>query len=103
MISVISDYAIYADVSITTPVAEDDGRCPSKDLLQNWRNCDAEVLSILPMKTCMVSQTKIMLSVKSCMLVFIQTLPRISFAGALSRVSFLDLFGPIAGVTNPIM
>ena len=24
-------------------------------------------------------------------------------AGAKSRVSFLDLFGPIAGVTNPIM
>ena len=31
------DYAINADVSITTLVAEDDGRCPSKDLLQNWR------------------------------------------------------------------
>ena len=46
---------------------------------------------------------KIMLSVKSCMLVFFQTLPRISFAGAISRVSFLDLFGPIAEVTNPIM
>ena len=24
-------------------------------------------------------------------------------AGTISRVSYLDLFGPIAGVTNPIM
>ena len=33
----------------------------------------------------------------TCMLFFIQTLPRILCAGAVSRVSFLDLFGPIAG------
>ena len=41
--------------------------------------------------------------VKPCMLFLIQTLPRILCAGAISRVSFLDLFGPIAGATNPIM
>ena len=35
--------------------------------------------------------------------VFIQTLPRILCVGDISRVSFLDLFGPIAGATNPIM
>ena len=45
----------------------------------------------------------ILLSVKPCMLCFIQTLPRVLCIGAISRVSFLDLFGPIAGVTNPIM
>ena len=44
-----------------------------------------------------------LLSVKSCTLFFIQTLPRILCAGAISRVGFLDLFGPITGVTNPIM
>ena len=44
-----------------------------------------------------------MLSVKPCMLFFIQTLPRILCTGALSRVSFLNLFGSIAGVTNHIM
>ena len=44
-----------------------------------------------------------LLSVKPCMLFFIQTLPRILCAGAVSRVSFLDLFGPIAGVINPLM
>ena len=43
------------------------------------------------------------LSVKPCMLFFIQTLPRILCAGTISRVSFLDLFGPIAGAINPIM
>ena len=43
------------------------------------------------------------LSVKPCMLFFIQTLPRILCAGAISQVSFLDLFGPIAGAINPIM
>ena len=42
-------------------------------------------------------------SVKLCMLFFIQTLPRILCVGAISRVSFLDLFGPIAGAINPIM
>ena len=42
-------------------------------------------------------------SVKPCMLFFIQTLPRILCVGDISRVSFLDLFGPIAGATNPIM
>ena len=36
------------------------------------------------------------------MLFFIQTLPRILCAGARSRVSFLDLFGPIARAINPI-
>ena len=41
------------------------------------------------------------LSVKPCMLCFIQTLPRILCAGAISRVSFFDLFGPIAGAINP--
>ena len=35
------------------------------------------------------------------MLFFIQTLPCMC-AGAISRVSFLDLFGPIAAATNPI-
>ena len=35
--------------------------------------------------------------------VFIQTLQRILCAGAISRVSFKDLFGPIAGAINPIM
>ena len=34
---------------------------------------------------------------------FIQTLPRILCAVDISCVGFLDLFGPIAGVTNPIM
>ena len=43
------------------------------------------------------------LSVKPCMLFFIQTLPRILCNGAISRESFFDLFGPIAGVINPIM
>ena len=33
---------------------------------------------------------------------FIKTLPRILCAGALSHVSFFDLFGLIAGATNPI-
>ena len=42
-------------------------------------------------------------SVKPCLLFFIQTLPRILCASAMSRVSFLDLFGPIAGAKNPIM
>ena len=35
------------------------------------------------------------LSVNPYMLFFIQTLPRILCAGAISRVSFFDLFGPI--------
>ena len=43
------------------------------------------------------------LSVKPCMLFFIQTLPRILCTGAVSLVSFFDLFGPIAGAINPIM
>ena len=43
------------------------------------------------------------LSVEPCILFFIQTLPRILCAGAVSRVSFLDLFGPIPGAINPIM
>ena len=43
------------------------------------------------------------LFVKPCMLFFIQTLPRILCAGAISRVSFFDLFGPIAGAINPII
>ena len=42
-------------------------------------------------------------SEKSCMLLFIQTLPRILCTGAISPVSFFDLFGPIAGIINPIM
>ena len=42
-------------------------------------------------------------SVKPSMLFFIQTLPRLLCVGAISRVSFLDLFGPIAGVLNPVM
>ena len=37
------------------------------------------------------------------MLFFIQTLPCILYAGATSRMGFLDLFGPIAGAINPIM
>ena len=37
------------------------------------------------------------------MLFFIQTLLRILCTGAISRVSFLNLFGPIAEVTDPIM
>ena len=37
------------------------------------------------------------------MLFFIQTLPRVLCVGDISRVTFLDLFGPIAGATNPIM
>ena len=38
-----------------------------------------------------------------CMLfLLIQTLPHICCAGTVSHVSFLDLFGPIAGATNPI-
>ena len=44
-----------------------------------------------------------LLSVKPCILCFIRTLPRVLRTGAISHVSFLDLFGPIAGVTNPIM
>ena len=50
-----------------------------------------------------------LLSVKPCMMFFIQSLPRrpiisLLCAGAVSRVSFLDLFGAIAGVTtSPIM
>ena len=36
------------------------------------------------------------------MLFFVQTLPRILCTGAISRVSFFDLFGPITGITNPI-
>ena len=43
------------------------------------------------------------LSVKPCVLSSIQTLPRRSCVGTIGRVSFLDLFGPIAGVINPIM
>ena len=35
--------------------------------------------------------------------VFHQTLPRILWTRAMTRVSFLDLFGPIAGAINPIM
>ena len=42
-------------------------------------------------------------SVEPCILFFIQTLPRILCVGAISGVSFLDLFGPIAGAINPIM
>ena len=41
--------------------------------------------------------------VKPCMLFFIQTSPRILCATAISRVSFLDLFGQIAGAIKPIM
>ena len=44
-----------------------------------------------------------LLSVKPCMLFFIHNLPRILCAGTISLVSFLDLFWPITGVTNPIM
>ena len=43
-----------------------------------------------------------LLSVKPSMLFFIQTLPGILCAGTISHVSFLDLFEPIAGATNPI-
>ena len=43
-----------------------------------------------------------LLSVKPCMLFFIQTLPRVLCAGAISQVSFLDLFEPIADATNLI-
>ena len=48
------------------------------------------------------------LSVKKCrgagsVLFFIQTLPRILCTGAISRVSFFDLFGPIARAINPII
>ena len=39
---------------------------------------------------------------KLCMLFSIQTLSRLLCASAISCVSFLDLFGPITGVTNPI-
>ena len=38
-----------------------------------------------------------------CVLSSIQTLPRRLCVGTIGRVSFLDLFGPIAGVINPIM
>ena len=38
-----------------------------------------------------------------CILFFIQSLPRILWASTISRVNFSDLFGPIVGVTNPIM
>ena len=38
-----------------------------------------------------------------CTLFFIQTLPRILCASAISRVNFFDLFGPIAGAINRIM
>ena len=51
----------------------------------------------------MASQTINLLSVKPGMLFFNQTLPHILCTGSISRVSFLSLFGPIAGVTNPIM
>ena len=45
-----------------------------------------------------------LLSVKPCILFFIlQTLLHILCAGNLSRVNFLDLFGLVNGVTNPIM
>ena len=44
-----------------------------------------------------------LLSVKPCMLFFIQTLSLVLCAGAVRGMSFLDLFGPIAGVTNLIM
>ena len=44
-----------------------------------------------------------LLSVKPCMLFFIQTLLHILCTGAIiSPVCFLDLFGPIAEATNPI-
>ena len=45
------------------------------------------------------------LSVKPCMLFFIQTLPcrPILCVSAISRASFLDLFGPTAGVNNLTM
>ena len=42
-----------------------------------------------------------LLSVKPYMLFFIQTLLCIVCAGAISRVCFLGMFGPIAGATNP--
>ena len=48
-------------------------------------------------------QSRQLSSVKPCMLFFIQTLPRILCAGAISRVSFLGLFEPFAGAINPIM
>ena len=57
-------------------------------------------------KTTMASQTaRQLLALKPFrpMLFFIQTLPRILCAGAISRVSFLDLFGPIAGAINHVM
>ena len=43
------------------------------------------------------------LSVKPCMLFFIQTLLHILCAGTISHVSFFDLFGLIAGAINPII
>ena len=43
------------------------------------------------------------LYVKPCMLPFFQTLPHILCAGTISRVSFLNLFGSLAGVSNPII
>ena len=42
-------------------------------------------------------------TVKPFMLFYIQTLPRLLCASAISRVGFLDLFGPIAGAINPVM
>ena len=43
------------------------------------------------------------LYVKAMYAIFIQTLPWILCASAISRVSFFDLFEPIAGAINPIM
>ena len=40
---------------------------------------------------------------KPCVLSSTQTLPSRLCVGTIGRVSFLDLFGPIAGVINPIM
>ena len=42
-------------------------------------------------------------TVKPCMLFYIQTLPRLLCASAISRVGFLDLFGPIAWARNPVI
>ena len=41
-----------------------------------------------------------LLFMKPCMLVFIQTLPRVLCAGAISCVSFYNLFGTVTKVNN---
>ena len=57
--------------------------------------------ALKPKSYSLVEGNRSIVTVKPCKLLSFQTLPRILCASAVSHLSLLDLFGPIAGATNP--